>query len=84
LVASVKVHLVDALCGHRLGLTGIDGKHITQSVPRITPGMELTLPGEGMPRKSGGRGSLRVKFDIEFPSTPLSDKQKEELRRILK
>ncbi len=80
----MRVPLVDALCGYRLGLAGIDGKAITQLVPRITPGMELTINGEGMPKKSGGRGSLRVKFEIDFPSTIYNDHQKEELRRILK
>lgn len=84
LIAQVKVPLVDALCGYRLGLTGIDKKQIVQTVPRVTPAMELTLPGEGMPRKAGGRGNLRIKFDVEFPTASLSDKQKEELRRILK
>ena len=43
----------------------------------------MRVPGKGMPRRSGrGFGDLYITFEVDFPET-LTQKQKDELRRIL-
>ena len=84
LLATVKVSLVEALCGYELHLKGIDGKEITKSIPKIAPTTVISVVGEGMPRKIGGRGNLKIAFEIAFPTTPLTEKQRGELKNILK
>ncbi len=78
------VPLADALCGYRLEFKGIDGKRIAQVIPRVTSGMEKIISDEGMPKKGGGRGALRLKFEVDLPTTTFTDKQKEEIRKLLK
>lgn len=84
LLATVHVPLADALCGYRLDFKGIDGKRVQQLLPRVTPGMEKIISDEGMPKKGGGRGALKLRFEVDFPTTVLTDKQKEDLRKIIK
>ena len=48
------------------------------------PGSEKRVRGEGMPisKAPGGRGDLRVRFDVQFPRT-LTEQQKAGLRQLL-
>ena len=48
------------------------------------PGSEKRVRGEGLPvsKPPGGRGDLRVRFDVQLPRT-LSDQQKAGLRQLL-
>lgn len=43
---------------------------------------EKVVKGEGMPRREGGRGNLRVKFQVDFPRT-LTETQKKGIREVL-
>jgi DnaJ homolog subfamily B member 4 len=83
---AIKVPLVQALTGAGdLAVTTLDGRAVR--LPHrgaiLTPGTEISLPGEGMPNsKTGQKGALKVKFDIEFPKS-LTDQQKEGIKAIL-
>jgi DnaJ-class molecular chaperone len=75
------VPLVDALCGFSTTVKGIDGANIPLNVPGLQGSAERALPGHGMPRKAGGRGDLKIKFNVTYPS--LSEAQKTQLQQIL-
>lgn len=83
LVTTLHVPLVDALCGAVLSVPLLEGGTTPLRIERAEPGAEHILPGQGMPRKTGGRGNLRVRLAVDFPSGPLSDTQKEGLRNFL-
>ncbi|KQJ98154.1 dnaJ homolog subfamily B member 1 [Brachypodium distachyon] len=55
-----------------------------EQVPVVWPGYELVVPMEGMPiaREPGRRGSLRIRFDVEFPTT-LTRAARKQIKRIL-
>ncbi|CAG8615657.1 7466_t:CDS:2 [Paraglomus occultum] len=80
----IKLTLVEALCGFEKKIETLDGRKllITNKSSVITPGTEQVVHNEGMPKKSGDKGNLIVKYDIEFPAR-LTDKQKADLRKIL-
>ncbi|CAG8617283.1 4074_t:CDS:2 [Paraglomus brasilianum] len=79
----IKLKLVEALCGFEKKIETLDGRKLlitNKSV--IAPGLEQVIHNEGMPTKSGEKGNLIVKYEIEFPAR-LTDEQKAELKRIL-
>ena len=95
LKASIKLPLVEALCGPPPGaprlsktLDLLDGRKLQVPVPlgTVKPGQTTTIPGEGMPvRKDGqvqSKGDLIVTWEVTFPER-LTAPQKEELRRVL-
>ncbi|MCD7453213.1 hypothetical protein HAX54_020087 [Datura stramonium] len=85
LVINQKISLLDALTGKTISLTTLDGRELTIPITEIVkPGQELIIPNEGMPisKERGKKGSLKIKFDIRFPSR-LSADQKSDLRRVL-
>jgi len=85
LIMRKKISLVEALTGCRFVVRTLDGRRLRVDVRNvITVGFEMAIPHEGMPvvEKSGLRGKLRIKFDVEFPAS-LSDEQKTGLRRLL-
>lgn len=65
-------------------LRTLDGRALSFEVREVIgPKSEKVVRGEGMPvRKTGKRGNLRIKFDIQFPKS-LSPQQRRELSRIL-
>jgi DnaJ family protein B protein 4 len=92
LIYTVKVPLVEALCGPLpsstssiLGktVTTLDGRKVSYKLPSgiLKPGQEVVVIGEGMPCKSG-KGNLVLRLDITFPTT-LSEDKKTQLRQIL-
>jgi DnaJ family protein B protein 4 len=83
LVCVDRVPLRDALCGHTVELTALDGRPLRVAVPEVAaPGGEKRVTGEGMPLTRGGKGDLRIKFEVLFPRQ-LSDAQCEALRAAL-
>jgi DnaJ family protein B protein 4 len=78
------VSLADALCGAQLQVRSLDGRALDVPISTvITPGSAKVLRGEGMPiSKTGGRGDLRIKFEINFPRQ-LAPEQKQQLRGLL-
>lgn len=76
--------LADALCGAQLQVRSLDGRALDVPISTvITPGSAKVLRGEGMPiSKTGGRGDLRIKFEINFPRQ-LAPEQKQQLRGLL-
>ncbi|KAI4314232.1 hypothetical protein L6164_027163 [Bauhinia variegata] len=85
LVVMQKILLLEALTGKTFNLTTLDGRNVTfQVTDVVTPGFELVIPYEGMPKSKepGKKGNLRIKFDVMFPSR-LTTQQKHDLKRIL-
>lgn len=84
LETTVTVALQAALCGCEVVVKSLFGDDLVLRAPLVTPGMELTIPDEGMPHEGGTtRGQLRVKFAVEFPSMPLSAEHRALLADIL-
>jgi DnaJ family protein B protein 4 len=92
LIHTVKVPLVEALCGPSpssassvLGrsVTSLDDRKVTYKLPTgiMKPGQEIVVLGEGMPGKTG-KGNLVIRLEVTFPNT-LTDDKKEKLRSIL-
>jgi DnaJ-class molecular chaperone len=83
LLVNLRVSLKESLCGLNRSLTGIDGKEIPVVVDKIfKPGEEIVIGGEGMTKKNGGRGDLRVKLDVVYP-VRFEDELKEMLQALL-
>eukprot|EP00730_Choanoeca_flexa_P012262 TRINITY_DN3810_c0_g1_i1.p1 TRINITY_DN3810_c0_g1~~TRINITY_DN3810_c0_g1_i1.p1 ORF type:complete len:371 (+),score=103.78 TRINITY_DN3810_c0_g1_i1:130-1242(+) len=82
LITTVPVPLVDALCGANVSIPLLNGGHQTLTIDRITPETVKIVSGQGMPKKNGGRGVLKVKFAIKHPRQ-LSDACKQGLRNFL-
>ena len=62
------VSLHDALVGFTRTFEHIDGHVVTVTRDVVTrPDEYHTVPGEGMPRKSGGKGNLIIHYTVEFP-----------------
>lgn len=80
---AVHIPLVDALCGASVQVPLLGGGAQSLRFDRAEPGMERILPGQGMPRKTGGRGDLRVSFNVDFPKQPLAPEQREVLANFL-
>lgn len=92
LVHTVKIPLVEALCGPSpsssssiLGrsVTSLDGRKVAYKLPTgvLKPNQEIVVIGEGMPGKTG-KGNLVIRLDITFPTT-LSEDKKTKIREIL-
>lgn len=87
LVLKVEVPLVNALTGWSFSFRLLTGQKMSCSFQDeiIHPGYEKVLKGHGMPlaNDKGGRGDLRIKFRIVFP-TKLSDEQLSGIAELLK
>lgn len=81
---SHRLPLVDALCGTSFTLIQLDGRQLPITVSDVAgPNSQKVVRGEGMPQtKTGGKGDLRVQFNIIFPKR-ISDEQKAALRQYL-
>lgn len=83
--ASVKVPLVDALCGGEAAVETLDGRRLAFALPQPFPGGRATkvLAGEGMPisKEPGRKGDLVVELDVALPA--LSDEQKRRVKELL-
>jgi DnaJ-class molecular chaperone len=80
---AVHIPLVDALCGASVQVPLLGGGAQSLRFDRAEPGMERVLPGQGMPRKAGGRGDLHVLFNVDFPKQTLAPEQREVLANFL-
>ncbi|DBB12641.1 hypothetical protein WJX82_008542 [Trebouxia sp. C0006] len=81
---SHKLPLVDALCGASFTIAHLDGRQLPIAVNDVAgPNSQKVVRGEGMPQtKTGGKGDLRVQFNIIFPRR-ITDEQKAALRQWL-
>lgn len=82
LVTTITVPLVDALCGTTVQVPRLGKSPTPLHCPQITNDTIRIIGGEGMPKKHGGHGNLKIKFNIRFPTT-LTEEQKEGLRNFL-
>ena len=80
---TARISLSDALCGTIVEIPTLDGRTLSVPVNQVVaPGVTKTVPGEGMPTASGGRGDLTVLFDVDFPRT-LTPEQKATIKKAL-
>ena len=85
LVLTQKISLVEALTGYTVHLTTLDGRNLTIPISNVIhPGYEEVVPREGMPlpKDPSKKGTLRIKFDIKFPSR-LTPEQKAGIKKLL-
>ncbi|CAG8521141.1 2275_t:CDS:2 [Ambispora leptoticha] len=84
LIMTLNITLAEALTGFRKTIQTLDGRNLAISSKNIIqPDQEQRFSGEGMPTKDPNRkGDLIIKYKIQFP-TRLSEKQKEEIRKLL-
>eukprot|EP01111_Echinosteliopsis_oligospora_P014568 TRINITY_DN550_c0_g1_i1.p1 TRINITY_DN550_c0_g1~~TRINITY_DN550_c0_g1_i1.p1 ORF type:complete len:414 (+),score=125.97 TRINITY_DN550_c0_g1_i1:49-1290(+) len=81
LVMEHKIPLIDALGGTCFSVNHLDGRVLmvrTEPGEIIKPGDLRAISGEGMPthKKPFEKGSLIVKFDVEFPANGSLDERK--------
>ena len=81
---TANISLAQALCGMTVTVPTLDGRTLPIAVNEVVrPGMQKTVPGEGMPLVAdpSRRGNLIISFDIAFPEA-LSEDQKTSLQAI--
>lgn len=87
LVFTARLTLTEALGDCCVHVPTLDGRELAIACNEVVhPGMEKVVPREGMPvpsAKGGGRGDLRIKFDIAFPKH-LTSLQKAAIAKILR
>ena len=81
-VTTVKVPLVDALCGCTVNVPKLGGGTVPVRLDRIEPSTVKVLAGEGFPKRGGGAGNLKVNFSIQHPKH-ITPEQKEGLVNFL-
>lgn len=85
LVVTKSISLAEALTGYTLHLNTLDGRSLTIPINNVIhPNYEEVVPREGMPipKDLSKKGSLRVKFNIKFP-TRLTPEQKAGIKKLL-
>ncbi|KAJ8761114.1 hypothetical protein K2173_000793 [Erythroxylum novogranatense] len=85
LVVTRRISLTEALTGHTVHLTTLDGRSLTIPINNVIhPDYEEVVPREGMPipKDPSRRGNLRIKFNIKFP-TRLTAEQKSGIKKLL-
>jgi len=73
LFIDMTIPLVNALTGYKFVLEHLDGRKLYISTPAdmiISPGVQLEIPDEGMPVRNypSEKGSILIRFDVQFPS----------------
>lgn len=85
LAAEIDITLVEAFAGFSKELKTLDGRTLkVLSLPGevVQPGQVKLFPREGMPnQRTGGKGNLRVKLNIKFP-TRVTREQVEGIKRL--
>lgn len=77
-----KCSLVDALTGHIIGLSLLDGNTLNLHVSEaVNPGYEKRVLDHGFPKPNGTFGDLVIRWDIEFPT--LTAEQKAGIKKII-
>lgn len=83
LIYNKELSLVEALCGVNSSVKGIDGNTVPIKTDQVvTPNSEIRISNQGMPKKTGERGILIIRFTVSFP-TQLSDNQKSLIKNAL-
>lgn len=84
---TIHLSLVEALTGFSRTLKPLDGGREFAVANRIVtkPGQEIRFPGRGMPNQKDPsiKGDLIIDVVVDFPSGPLTEIQKESIKREL-
>lgn len=86
LYTNVTISLQDALVGFTMEIDHLDGHKVSIEREKImAPGGRIRKNGEGMPNYENNnlRGTLYITFDVEFPKTPFSDAEEEDIKNLL-
>lgn len=86
LVATVMLPLSKALGGGPIDIKALDNRVLRVPLKEVVrPGYERVVVGEGMPSsKTGAKGNLRLRFNIQFPRKLLSEAERQQLEALLR
>ena len=75
-----KINLTEALCGFKIMIEHLDGRHLIVNNPAgevLAPGSSRCISKEGMPiyKNPFEKGNLYIKFDVEFPENNFISKE---------
>jgi DnaJ-class molecular chaperone len=76
LIYRCPISLADAIGGLATQVRGLDGTIVPINAETVGPKTTLVFKNQGMPCKSGGKGILRVQFDILYPKLSVSQRQR--------
>ncbi|KAL5727684.1 hypothetical protein ACHQM5_000852 [Ranunculus cassubicifolius] len=85
LVIKKSISLVEALTGHTINLTTLDGRNLRIPITDVVgPNSRHVVEREGMPisKDTSKKGNLIIEFDIKFPAR-LTAEQKTGIRKML-
>lgn len=78
----VEVPVAEAALGSEVRVPSLKGKTLALRIPPGTQsGKTFRLAGQGMPRRGGGFGDLRVQVQLVLPE-PMTDEQRELFERL--
>jgi DnaJ family protein B protein 4 len=85
LVTTQRISLSKALGGGTVDVPSLDNRVLRVPLKEVVrPGYERVVPGEGMPNsKTGAKGNLRIRFQIEFPRKQLGEAERRQLEALL-
>jgi DnaJ-class molecular chaperone len=80
LIFTKKISLGESIVGLYVGIPHFDGDiiHDTRQYGIINPSKLYIVPGKGMT----SRGSLQIKFDIQYPNVPITDDMRDEIKEL--
>ena len=81
--ASLKINFLSAILGDRVKIPYFDEEIEIDIPPGTQPGEEIVVKGKGVPTKSGARGDLILRVDVELPKK-VSERGKELLEEFAK
>ncbi|PRW61391.1 dnaJ-like protein subfamily B member 4-like isoform B [Chlorella sorokiniana] len=86
LVATLRIPISKALGGGTVDVPSLDNRVLRVPLKEVVrPGYERLVANEGMPNsKTGVKGNLRLRFDIQFPRKQLSEAERGQLEEMLR
>ena len=83
-VTETAVPVPVAVLGGEAAVIGAEGPLTVRVAPGTQPGSVLRVRGRGLPRKTGGRGDLKVRLKVTLPKHPTKEQRElyERLARL--
>lgn len=85
LIVKAGIPLDAALGGGKVDIPTLDNRILRVPLKEVvTPTYERIVPNEGMPNsKTGQKGNLRIRFEVQFPKKQLSETEQRQLHAML-